>query len=103
VPNVIDNCPEIPNGPSLGTCSGTSSVPGTLCNSDNDCSVSCGSPGYCDVNQSNSDTDSHGNVCDNCPSRCNTNQLDADSDGEGDVCDLDPGCGSCGSSCEIEC
>jgi hypothetical protein len=101
-----DNCPQIPNGPSLGTCSGTSSDP-EACTSDNDCG-SCGSPGYCDMSQDNSDADSYGDSCDNCPNNCNSNQLDADGDGKGDVCDGTPGCGggSCGDSepsCETEC
>jgi hypothetical protein len=102
----VDNCPQIPNGPSLGTCSGTSSDP-EACTSDNDCG-SCGSPGYCDMSQDNSDADSYGDSCDNCPNNCNSNQLDADGDGKGDVCDGTPGCGggSCGDSepsCETEC
>jgi hypothetical protein len=104
IPDTADNCPQIPNGPILGSCSGTALVPGPVCNSDNDCNSSCGSPvGYCDMSQDDSDADSHGDVCDNCPDTCNIQQLDADSDGEGDVCDLDPGCGGCGSSCETEC
>jgi hypothetical protein len=104
--DIADNCPQIPNGPSLGTCSGTSSAP-EACTSDNDCG-SCGSLGYCDMNQDNSDADDYGNVCDNCPNNCNTQQLDADGDGLGDVCDGNPSCGgsSCGVPqpvCEAEC
>ena len=100
-----DNCPQIPNGPSLGTCSGSSTNPGTECTSNNDCNGSCGASGYCDMTQDNSDADSNGNVCDNCPLKCNTQQLDADGDGIGDVCDGSPGCGGgCGgTTCETEC
>jgi subtilisin-like proprotein convertase family protein len=102
IPDSSDNCPGTPNGPLLGTCFGTSS---TQCTSDNDCSSNCGeSVGNCDMNQSNSDADTHGNVCDNCPDRCNTDQLDADTDDIGDVCDNTPGCDGCGGNpCEQAC
>ena len=66
--------------------------------------------------QEDADSDGTGDVCDddrdgdailndtdNCPDNCNSQQSDGDGDGDGDVCDPDPGCGGCGSSCEIEC
>lgn len=54
-----DNCPFIPNGPAIGTCSGTS----TTCTSDTDCSS-----GTCDLFQTDSDGDGAGDVCDAAPS-----------------------------------
>jgi hypothetical protein len=97
-----DNCPNVPNGPSLGTCSLTSSVPGTVCTSNNDGNASCGAQGYCDMHQGNFDADSYGNACDNCPDKCNTQQLDADGDNIGDVCDETPGgCGGSSSNCGV--
>ena len=50
-----------------------------------------------------SDMDGVLDSTDNCLYNCNTQQTDADGDGIGDVCDPEPGCGGCGSSCEIEC
>jgi hypothetical protein len=120
----FDNCPNKPNGPSLGTCSATSDKPGGNCTSDADCANGCSSNGLCIKDQRDTDGDGFGDVCDNCvgngaadsdsdghcdledncPSNCNTVQLDADGDGIGDVCDTDPGCGGCGlPQCENQC
>ena len=41
------------------------------------------------TNQTDSDGDGVGDVCDNCPNDSNTDQLDSDEDGIGDVCDTD--------------
>lgn len=92
----VDNCPTIPNGPSLGTCT----IIGTPCTA----SSQCGCIGVCNINQEDSDGDGWGDVCDNCRYKCNVDQWDADSGGKGDVCDSEPGCGKCAESeCETEC
>lgn len=41
------------------------------------------------INQLNSDKDSHGDACDNCVRVDNPDQRDTDSDGLGDACDDD--------------
>lgn len=41
------------------------------------------------VDQRNSDKDSHGDACDNCRLVENPDQRDTDSDGKGDACDDD--------------
>lgn len=40
-------------------------------------------------NQSDTDGDGVGDVCDNCPNVVNSDQLDTDGDGDGDECDND--------------
>ena len=53
-----DNCPEIANGPNLGTCiAGTVGEP---CNNNAACEID----GLCSINQEDSDGDSMGDVCD---------------------------------------
>lgn len=91
----LDNCPVIPNGPDLGTCSPTASNAGAQCFNDGECIGSCGTVRFCSMGQEDFDADGVGDVCDNCPETCNDQQLDADNDGIGDVCDQDPGCGHC--------
>jgi hypothetical protein len=82
-----DNCPEIPNGQSLGTC-----VSGTLhesCMSDDD----CGDGGFCSREQEDSDGDGRGDACDNCPDTYNADPVDTadiDGDGVGTLCDNCP-------------
>jgi hypothetical protein len=104
--NADDNCPDVSNGPELGSCYNYSiEEVGESCTEDGN----CGSVWYlwCDIFQADGDNDAIGHVCDNCPYNCNTQQLDADEDGIGDVCDDpdDDGCFSCGngSICETEC
>jgi hypothetical protein len=96
-----DNCPTIPNGPNLGTCSPDSNIP-AQCTADSKCE--CQPTGNCSIDQEDTDSDGVGDVCDNCPNNCNYDQWDADVDGIGDVCDPDPGCGKCDlPECEVEC
>jgi hypothetical protein len=100
----IDNCPDVPNGPMLGTCI-EGDAPGTVCAADADCGG-----GYCSLNQEDDDEDEFGDACDNCPDlpgadqdfdgfcgeedNCpnvyNPNQADDDEDGFGDMCDNCP-------------
>jgi hypothetical protein len=97
----VDNCPNTPNGPNLGTCSPDSNIP-AQCTTDSTCE--CQPTGNCSTDQEDSDGDGWGDVCDNCPNNCNYDQWDADVDGIGDVCDPDPGCGQCPpTQCETEC
>lgn len=104
IPDSQDNCPNKPNGPTLGTCSSTSDKPGGNCTTDADCVIGCSVNGQCLKNQEDADNDGRGDVCDNCPANCNSQQLDADTDGIGDVCDTTPGCGGCsGVACETQC
>ncbi len=105
IPDATDNCPDVPNGSSMGSCFNYSTNDvGNTCTSDASCPT--GWWIWCDNSQMNFDSDGLGNVCDNCPETCNTQQLDADGDGLGDVCDQpDDGCDGCGNGpiCEVEC
>ncbi|MFH1404348.1 MAG: hypothetical protein ABIH11_08785 [Candidatus Altiarchaeota archaeon] len=97
-----DNCPDIYNPlVTSGTCTGYKV--GDACDEDSDCCIRhrhcCGSNwqwhthcGTCQMTseQPNSDSDSHGDACDNCPTTDNEDQADADGDGIGDVCDNCP-------------
>jgi hypothetical protein len=84
-----DNCLNVPNGPLLGTC--VAGAAGT-CTSDAECDTSPGSgDGQCSMAQQDTDTDGHGDACDNCPTDVNDEQVDEDNDGVGDVCDICPG------------
>ena len=67
IPNVSDNCPNVPNPDQA----------------DND------SDGKGDVCDDDDDNDTVLDALDNCPFNANLNQLDTDGDGAGDVCDGD--------------
>jgi hypothetical protein len=56
----IDNCPETPNGPTLGTCLPGSEHIGLTCTGDSD----CGTNGNCSTSQEDSDVNGVGDVCD---------------------------------------
>ncbi|MGB2984686.1 MAG: PKD domain-containing protein, partial [Phycisphaerae bacterium] len=89
IPDDLDNCPDDPNGPYLGTCMAGRS--GIVCQTDEYCDTSQGSgDGLCSLNQEDSDNDGPGDVCDNCPNDANADQADADGDDFGDVCDVCP-------------
>jgi hypothetical protein len=113
-PDNTDNCPEIANGPNLGTCIDCFNGDiGQTCTSSDE----CGEHGVCSLNQeeicsdfdddqvineedncvcidntdqSDTDDDGIGDVCDNCPDMSNPTQADADGDGIGDLCDNCP-------------
>jgi C1A family cysteine protease len=85
--DICDNCPETPNGPDGGTCTGT--YAGAPCTATNQCTLSGSDPAHCSMNQEDQDGDGYGNVCDNCPV-FNPNQLDPDGDGIGKECDNCP-------------
>jgi hypothetical protein len=64
-----DNCPIIPNGPALGTCTDDITVNNCTKNTD------CGEGDVCSMDQEDFDNDNIGDVCDNC--------TDTDGDGFG--------------------
>ena len=53
-------------------------------------SEDCDADGVPDECQTNSDSDSHIDPCDNCPQATNEDQADTDGDGKGDACDSCP-------------
>jgi hypothetical protein len=104
-PNNEDNCPNKPNGPSLGSCILTSDKPGINCISSWDCVIGCSSNGFCSKNQEDTDGDGIGDVCeedldgdgivnedDNCPNKPNGYELGSCS----------PWSGSPGVQCESD-
>jgi hypothetical protein len=96
----MDNCPNKPNGPDLGTCSATSDKPGVNCASDADCANGCSSNGLCIKDQRDADNDGAGDVCDGCPNDptktapgicgCGIADTDTDTDGVLDCIDNCP-------------
>ena len=116
LPDDSDTCPEMANGPNLGTCMNClNGNAGQACTSSDE----CGDHGFCSLNQeaicsedfdedqisngedtcicidnpdqADSDEDGRGDVCDNCLNDPNADQADADGDAIGDVCDNCPG------------
>jgi len=67
-----DNCPEHPNGNALGTCV-TGPFTWEVCLDDEGCS-SGDTRGLCSLDQTDSDGDGAGDVCDNCPTVPNVDQ-----------------------------
>jgi hypothetical protein len=58
VPDFLDNCPNIPNGPDLGTCV----LEGISCNSNSECMTIMND--YCSINQEDLSGNSVGDACD---------------------------------------
>jgi hypothetical protein len=67
IPDYMDNCPDIPNGPGLGTCVPGSSEAGAICQSNADCGGD-----LCSKTQEDTDNDGIGNVCDSTPASTTT-------------------------------
>ena len=79
--NPNDNCPRVPNGPVLGTCTTGDSM-GKTCTSDGD----CGAGGFCSMDQEDADLDDVGDTCDYC---VGDGVYDIDEDG---FCDGEDNC-----------
>ena len=115
LPDNSDTCPEIANGPNLGTCIDClNGDVGQTCTSSDE----CGDHGFCSLNQeaicsddfdgdqitneedscicidnpdqADAEEDGRGDACDNCLNDPNADQEDADDDGLGNVCDNCP-------------
>jgi hypothetical protein len=61
IPDGLDNCPLVPNGPSGGTC--TAGLIGNPCSSDAECDDGP-TIGFCSLDQEDTDTDGIGDACD---------------------------------------
>jgi len=92
VPDSIDICPAVPNGPLQGTCYHVwGGGAGDNCTEATALTV-CGEPpfyNWCEDFAFDVDEDGLGNVCDNCLWEPNPDQIDSDNDTIGDACDPD--------------
>ncbi len=88
VPNAIDNCPNVPNGPNEAGIPGVGNQLDSDADEVGDACDNC--PDRPNGEQRDRDDDGFGDVCDNCPEDANADQLDGDTDGVGDVCDNCP-------------
>jgi len=61
IPDDSDNCPDIPNGPDLGTCvNNANGAVGLTCTNNGECNTG----EYCSLNQEDRDNDGAGDACD---------------------------------------
>jgi hypothetical protein len=71
ISDVQDNCPEIPNGPDLGTCTAGANISQECTNNS-----SCGTGGFCSMNQEDTDGNGQGDACQSIPCSISITGLD---------------------------
>ena len=95
IPDIEDNCPNVPNGPLQGSCFGAPGCQGP-CLSHEECS-GCA----CIGEQWDQDEDGIGNLCDNCWEVFNPDQLDTNMDcPTTSYYTVNPQCGDACDECE---